>query len=134
MYYERYRIDKVALELLRDITLSRVGRCDKALILSRMGLDVWDVLDIESERAPMVRALPNTEPPHALTRHFWVRRMLEIIAREEAIGIWGTLMGNADVPVEKRASFEQTMLGLSAFFGKSILEVSGVKSLRIGFV
>ncbi|KAF9454114.1 hypothetical protein P691DRAFT_657002 [Macrolepiota fuliginosa MF-IS2] len=124
MYYERYRTDRVALELLRDITLLRVGRGERAVMLSKIGLDVWDVLDIELKHVPAIRALPDTEPPYALTRHFWTRRMLDVIAREEAIEVWGTLLGNADVPMEKRASFEQTMLGLSAFFGESLSETT----------
>ncbi|KXN88780.1 F-box only protein 21 [Leucoagaricus sp. SymC.cos] len=120
MYNERYRMDKVALELLRDITLSRCIRNEKALMLSKMGLDVWDVLQIESEWSTTIRCLSNVQPPYALTLSFWARRMLEIIAREEAIDVWGTLLATADVPMEKRASSEQTMLGMSAFFGKSM--------------
>lgn len=124
MYGERYRVDMVALELLRGITLSRADRNDRAVILSEMGLDVWDVFDIEWGYVPTIRSSSATEPPYALTQYFWLKRMLEIIARREAIGVWATLMANADVPVEKRASFEHTMLGLSAFFGHSTHDVS----------
>jgi F-box protein 21 len=126
MYYERYRIDKVVLELLRDMTISRYTRNDKALMLSKMGFDVWDVLEIESAWTPNFRTLSNVEPPHALTLRFWAQRMMEVIAKEEAIDVWGTLLATADVPVERRASFEQTMLGLSAFFGQSMHDVSNV--------
>jgi len=122
MYYERCRIDMVALELIRDVTLHRVGRNEKAIMLSGMGLDIWDVLDIETEYAPDTRSLSNLDPPYALTQHFWVRQMLDIIAQEEAVRHWATLPKDAQVLVEKRPSFEQAMLGLSAFFGKSLVD------------
>lgn len=127
MYYERCRIDTVALELVRDITLHRVGRNEKAILLSGMGLDVWDILDIETKYAPDTRSLSNVDPPYALTQNFWVRQMLEVIAQWEAVQRWATHSGDAQMPAEKRASYEQTILGLSAFFGKSLVDV-GVAS------
>jgi hypothetical protein len=134
MYCERYRLDKIALEILHDITISRCTRNEKALMLSKMGLDIWDVLVITVASAPAVRSLSSVEPPYALTQCFWAKKMLEVISREEAIDVWATLLATADVPVEQRASFEQTMLGLSSFFGKSMQDVSGGLLIHLGRV
>jgi F-box protein 21 len=123
MYCERRRIDRSALELLRDITLFRTNRNDKAVILTTMGPDVWDVLDIERTFLPSIRS-PSPELPYALTQHFWAQRILETMARRETIDVWATLLPDADVATDDRASFEQTMLGLSSFLGHSMHDVS----------
>ncbi|KAJ3568594.1 hypothetical protein NP233_g5615 [Leucocoprinus birnbaumii] len=78
---------------------------------------------IETQWIPDLRKL-DAEPQYALTRRFWAQRMMEVIAREEAIDVWGTLLPTRNIPVGQRASYEKTTLGLSAFFGKSLYDMT----------
>ena len=124
MYLQRRQLDCLALRYLDDIVVERVGRQETARALFRLYMDVWDVLELESQ-CPIPelfadgadRFIGSRIPHHAITRRYWAKSMLDTISRGHAIDIWRTFW-TAPSPSEM-PSFELTMSCLSCFFGQS---------------
>lgn len=125
MYAERRRLDSRALELLEKIVRQRIDRYKYATTLTEMSFDVWDVLELES-RCPVPG--PFREEgfkdgvilPHALTRCYWARSVLEAISRSYAIDLWGKLITPGEIDL---VSFEDAFSALSCFYAKPPSEV-----------
>jgi F-box protein 21 len=110
LYAIRRRIDKVAIEHLDTLLqnrreLRRTGEC-----ILDLSMDVWDVLDIESQLSDAEESTP-----HSFTRSFWANSLLKALTRSCALLVWRKfwLKGLPD------PTFEDTMNLLSAFFGYS---------------
>ncbi|TFK36986.1 hypothetical protein BDQ12DRAFT_736713 [Crucibulum laeve] len=117
MYLERRRLDGIALNLLDEIVMHRIGRYTKAQVLSQMALDVWDVLELESHLPVPIPFQQDTNlifnaevAPHALTRRYWAKSMCEVILKAYAYEIFQEAR-------DDRVSFDETMSALSCFFG-----------------
>ena len=75
MYLQRRQLDGLALRHLDTIVLERVGRQETAGALFRLYMDLWDVLELESQ-CPVPELFPDRTdefiglrvPPHAITR------------------------------------------------------------------
>jgi F-box protein 21 len=124
MYLRRRQLDSLALGYLDKIVVERVGRQETAGALFRLYMDVWDVLELESQ-CPIPglfadgadRFIGLRVPHYAITRRYWAKSMLDTISRGHAIDIWRTFWivpSPSDTP-----SFELTMSSLSCFFGQS---------------
>ncbi|KAJ7361565.1 YccV-like-domain-containing protein [Mycena albidolilacea] len=116
MYAERRGRDKIALGLLRDMTLHREGRYQLAANLASMSFDIWDALEIQcSLPVPTLFGGSTTAvaAPYALTLRFWAEAILDAISRKFAVLRWGRLneTGNS-------VSFVDAFSSLSCFFGK----------------
>lgn len=124
LYLQRRQLDCLALQYLDNIVVERVGRQKNTRALFRLSMDVWDVLELESqcpvpelfaERADKFIGL--TVPYRAITRRHWAKSMLDAISRGHAINMWRTFW---IVPSPSETpSFELTMSSLSCFFGQS---------------
>lgn len=120
-YADRRRLDCYALKLLDEIVDQRSDRVSRARTLCHsLSFDVWDVLSTESRRILFEDEDADfymdaiVSAPYALTRRFWARKMLGVIARYHAIKIWSNLH---IVGADDHVSFEESLAGLSAFFG-----------------
>lgn len=130
MYAERSRLDARALDILQSMMAEPRGR----LLLARdvahgLSFDVWHALELLT-RGPIPRCFLDESaqheqdvnkpiPPHAITRKFWAKAMLGVIARRNAIRTWGRLhQPGHDV------TFEEALSGLSAFFCVSPYQIS----------
>lgn len=127
MYFERGRLDRHAMSLLEEISTRRSGRCRHAVELSRMGLDVYDILDLESHCfvPSILRGIvPEVQVNislHEVTRSFWARHIGTIILREYAVDLWKVAYANR---LENDATdFEEALVGLSCFFGIPTVKV-----------
>lgn len=115
MFFERARMDNEALRDLDDIYLCRRSRSECARSLVRLSYDIWNAIERES-----LSSLPKAIQGHgdgahpSVTRSFWAREALQMIARNEAIQRWGALLDSA---VDNSMSIEEGFSGLSAFFG-----------------
>lgn len=126
LYAARRRLDAKALSILDAIVNSRRERCEHAKILAELAYDVWDVLDLQNlcaipeffRQTDSQNLLPVI--PHAITRQFWARAMLQAIARGYAVRLWGRLLAPGG---SQSASFEETFAALSCFFGKDPAKV-----------
>ena len=124
MYLQRRQLDCLALQYLDKIVLEIVGRQETAEALFRLYMDVWDLLELESQ-CPVPELFAEREdgfvglkvPPHAITRRFWAKMMLDTISRGHAVDIWRTFW--MVPPPSETPSFELTMSSLSCFFGQS---------------
>ena len=122
MFVERAKLDNVARDLLIQLVEDRqnLRRYGAGVAMIEFGMDVWDVLHLESGRPrpnafrPLDEADDTPHPVHSLTRTFWARSCLEMISRAEAIGIWKDVMtaGKSDA-----RSFERAISSLSCFLG-----------------
>ena len=126
MYLHRRQLDCLALRYLDKIVLERVGRQETAGALFRLYMDVWDVLELESQCpvpelfadiADEFMELRGPGPRHAITRRYWAKSMLDTISRGHAIDIWRAFW--IVPPPSETPSFELTMSSLSCFFGQS---------------
>ena len=124
MYLQRRQLDCLALGYLDKIVLERVGRQETASALFRLYMDVWDVLELESQ-CPVPELFADGAdgfiglriPRHAITRRYWAKSMLDTISRGHAIDIWRAFW--IIPPPFETPSFELTMSSMSCFFGKS---------------
>ena len=124
MYAERRRIDQTAVRCLERLLNSRNDRQTLAASIADSSMDVWDVLELESNcpvPAPFGKEGEEFEgeriPEHALTRRYWARSLLEVVSRGHAVSKWGAyfLSGtDHDAP-----SFEDALKLMSCFFGVS---------------
>ena len=124
LYFQRRQLDCLALRYLDKIVVERVGRQETAEALFRLSMDVWDVLELESQ-CPVPELFADKAdsfiglkvPYHAITTRYWARSMLDTISRGHAIDIWRAFWivhSPSELP-----SFELTMSSLSCFFGQS---------------
>ena len=111
LYATRRRIDKVAVEHLDKLLqnrreLRRTGEC-----ILDLSMDVWDVLDIESQFPDAGEGIPQ----HSFTRRFWATALLKALTQSCALLVWRKfwLKSSPD------PTFEDTMNLLSGFFGHS---------------
>lgn len=106
--------------------VERVGRQENARALFRLYMDVWDVLELESQ-CPVPELFADRAdrfiglrvPYYAITRRHWAKSMLDTISRGHAIDIWRTFWIVPPPSESERPSFELTMSCLSCFFGQS---------------
>lgn len=134
IYAERRSLDKQALKLVDEIREFVEGeRHEKArILLNQYGFDIWDALKLESEipipscfRSPESLALASpsslkVEPADdALSRRFWARSVMGMLARVEAVDVWVQLF-SAEA---KLVSFEDALGSLSSGFNVSLQEV-----------
>ncbi|KAF8807836.1 hypothetical protein BYT27DRAFT_7139292 [Phlegmacium glaucopus] len=124
LYFQRRQLDCLALQYLDKIVMERIGRQETAGALFRLSMDVWDVLELESQ-CPVPELFADRAdrfirlriPYHAITRRHWAKSMLDTISRGHAIDIWRPFWV---VPSpSKKPPFELTMSSLSCFFGQS---------------
>ncbi|KAF8167626.1 hypothetical protein B0H34DRAFT_24380 [Crassisporium funariophilum] len=122
LYQQRRQLDLVALQYLDKMVTLKVGQTETARSLFRLGMDVWDALELESLcPIPELFAGEGMEfsggsiPDHAITRRFWAKSMLDTISRGHAIGIWQRFWTSQP----EKPSFEETISALSCFFGTS---------------
>jgi F-box protein 21 len=125
MYAERRRLDRCVLCLTDEIVHERIGRGERAKLLnSAYGFDAWDVLELEARRPvpdPFQEHDENvTAPPQTITRRFWAKQVLGVIARHHALSLWGRLINSRD---NDALSFEDSISALSSFFGHPVAEV-----------
>jgi F-box protein 21 len=127
MFYDRRRLDCLAMKLLEEIIEQRSDRISRAKELCSLSFDVWNAMDRETRCVvPEMFCKPGDEPGavvpanHALTRRYWAKQVQGVIARHRAIGLWAhlRLQGPDDV-----LSFEEVLAGLSTFFGHIPSEV-----------
>ncbi|PFH49695.1 hypothetical protein AMATHDRAFT_147095 [Amanita thiersii Skay4041] len=134
LYNERRSIDQVAVSCLEVMVLNRTARYEQAATLTRVSLDIWDVLDIESRCAvPSIFGDSSddaTPRPHALTRKHWAKAMADAITRATAIDVWSTVIqDNSEEEESQRAihdeyRFEYAISALSCFFGRPLTETT----------
>jgi F-box protein 21 len=111
LYASRRRIDNVAINHLDNLLqnrkeLRRTGEC-----ILDLSMDVWDVLEIESQFSEAEGSIPQ----HSLTRRFWANALLEAFTRSRSLLVWRKFwLKNLPDP-----TFEDTMNLLSGFFGYS---------------
>lgn len=124
LYFQRRQLDCLALQYLGKIVMERVGRQETARALFRLSMDVWDVLELESQcPVPEIfadrtdRFIGSRIPHHPITRRYWAKSMLDTISRGHAVNIWRTFW--IVPPPSEIPSFELTMSSLSCFFGQS---------------
>lgn len=122
MLTERRRLDSYALVELEEIINSRAGRSYRAQKVCRLlSEDVWDVLDIERNRALPGLYTEDGDPadtgavPHILTRQFWAHHMLGAIVRNRSMILWKDIHADNQ---EEPARFDQVFAALSGFFGQ----------------
>lgn len=126
MYFERRRMDAVALRLLRKIVMKRPGRYEHTAAVFRLGFDIWDALDIESKGnvLPLVDQnvvhRPDQSSPPLFTRTFWAKSLMKSIARGYAFRLWGRVAS----PTGTGVAFVEAYSALSCFFGVSPKDVS----------
>ncbi len=133
LYAARRRIDRKALSLLDRIVQQRNGQLDHVAALCSMSFDVWDVLEIEASQPvpPLLRAFYNdpsdasSVAPHAITRRYWARTILESIARIYAVNLWDRQQ-RGDLSV----TFVDSFSALSCFSGFSPKYVRVINHLR----
>jgi F-box protein 21 len=126
MFYDRRRLDYLAVKLLDEIIEKRLGRTSRARKLCSLSLDVWNALDFETRCAvPEIfhthsNARVDVPASYALTRRYWAKKVLGVIARHRAIGLWAhlRLQGPDDT-----IAFEELLADLSAFFDHTSSEV-----------
>ena len=122
IFLERAKLDNVARGLLVNLVENRQNekRYGAGVTMIKFGMDVWDVLHLESRRPrpnafrPIDEAGDTPQPEHSLTRTFWARACLEMVSRAEAIDIWKDIMyaGKTDA-----RAFERAISSLSCFLG-----------------
>lgn len=128
MYTERRRLDSFAKTTLAVIVHNRIDRYRHAYLLSQMGFDVWDYLDLAA-RQPIPQVFRNgttTADPAALapsqygiTEAMWARLLLQNICRTSAIRLWARLAN----PEQGAVPFVEGYLALSCFLGESPYQV-----------
>src|SRR6266550_1149688 len=139
LYAERRRIDRMALDHLRNMIFSREHRYDHAENLMRMSLDVWDILDVERQLPiPPSFRIYASEPDgivkdYALTRRYWANLMADVIVRCSALDVWKAVIDENNPFIQESddpsvqssgALFELAMSAFSCFFGRPLTEVS----------
>ncbi|KAF8640838.1 hypothetical protein AX17_000487 [Amanita inopinata Kibby_2008] len=134
LYVKRRCMDQIAISHLQNMVLDRADRYGNVAAIARMSLDVWDALDIESRLAiPVTFRVGDSENdavvhPHALTRRYWARSMLDVIVRSSAIDIWRAIIEDTPQSVYPHAQsitpFERAVSALSCFFGRPVSEIS----------
>jgi hypothetical protein len=132
MYTIRRRMDRHANVLLDTVVCQPSKREATATELVRdMGYDIWDNMSLIAEqgRASEVTEDSNVEqieeilPKKGLTRKYWARQILNVIARVRALNIWLPLANSFEAEVP----FEHALAALSGFFGEDVERV-GCKS------
>ena len=138
LYAERRRIDRIAMAHLQDMIMDRVHRYSRAEALLQMSLDVWDVLDIESQLPIPVpfrisaSELDGIVGDHALTRRYWAKSLGDNIVRCTALDVWkdvidednSSVIEPDDLNAQSVTLFELAMSSFSCFFGRPLSEVS----------
>ena len=141
LYFERRRLESQVLAMMKGIILGNVGeeRLEKeeerehpvpwlqvvGRSTARLGMDVYDVLDILQRTAPRrFRGAPEEaelayENPTSPWKS-WAVYLKGFILRHDALSRWIRMK---DHPEE--TTFERALAGLSAFYGVSYVEVSG---------
>ena len=121
MFYDRRRLDRLAVTLLDGIIEKRSDRTSRARKLCMLSLDIWNALDCETQCAvPEIfrkhsdRTVADTPATYALTRRYWAKEMQGVIARHNSIGLWAHLRLQDPDNV---LSFEEVLAGISTFFG-----------------
>ncbi|KAF9041733.1 hypothetical protein BDZ89DRAFT_1009505 [Hymenopellis radicata] len=116
LYGARRRIDRKALNLLDHIVEQRNGQLDHVAALCSMSFDVWDVLEMEALNRTFYNDPSDSSSvaPHAITRRYWARTILDSIARIYAVNLWDR---------QQRGDFSVTFVdsfsALSCFSGYS---------------
>ena len=130
LFLERRRLDHDALSLVDEIRLNIAGRSSRARVLAReYSFDVWDALEAETVlpvpqycRCPYRRLDQDSEreaAPQALPRRYWAGAVQGVIARYWAVEMWKRAVAEDDA-----VTFEEVLMGFSAFFGWSPFSVS----------
>ncbi|KAI0801074.1 hypothetical protein C8Q74DRAFT_1364725 [Fomes fomentarius] len=123
LFRRRHEIDRRALALVDEIRLNVEGRSARARVLAReYSFDVWDALRVESvlplpkyfRRPPQDKAEDIEPAPHAFPRRYWARAVQGVIAR-----YWAVVMWKRAVAGDQKVTFEELLMGFSAFFGWS---------------
>ncbi|KAI0719980.1 hypothetical protein C8T65DRAFT_706004 [Cerioporus squamosus] len=129
MYIERYKLDRVALQLVDHI---RTHPTDRDAPANRIAAElsaagIWDALEYETQvpvprafRDPEVDDMTEEPTPHALPRRFWAKATLGALARKEAVETWCRLLEDT----EYAGGFEDMLKGLSAFTDVSPSQVT----------
>jgi len=129
MYIIRSRIDHRADSLLDGIVCQTTGREVLASeLVQDMGYDIWDIMSRITEQVQLTtfeilldrsgNVQSDTLLPVAgLTRKYWARQILDMIARVRGLNIWRPL---GESFVREDVSFEHGLAGFSAFFGQDV--------------
>ncbi len=127
LFRRRHEIDRRALALVDEIRLNVEGRSARARVLAReYSFDVWEALRVESVlplpkyfRSPQDKAKDIEPAPHAFPRRYWARAVQGVIARYWAVDMWKRVVAG-----DQNVTFEELLMGFSAFFGWSPQAVS----------
>ncbi|KAI0715409.1 hypothetical protein C8Q76DRAFT_796170 [Earliella scabrosa] len=122
LFVERRRLDREALLLVDEIRLNIAGRGARARVLAReYSFDVWDALTAETVlplpkyfRSPHHLNSERDPAPQAFPRRYWARAVQGVIARYWAVEMWKRAVAGDD-----EVTFEEVLMGFSAFFGWS---------------
>jgi F-box protein 21 len=128
MFYDRRRLDRLAVKLLDEVIEEKSGRTSRTRELCSLSHDVWNALDFEArcavpeifrthDRDDEKAGVPASYP---LTRRYWAKKIQGVIVRHRAIGLWANLRLQGPDSV---LSFEEVLAGLSAFFDYASVEV-----------
>ncbi|CAL1695039.1 unnamed protein product [Somion occarium] len=126
LYIQRRTLDRKALQSLDEIRKDRRDRHNKVATITDFSFDIWDAIRQES-RIPIPLCFrgsygeqdESAVPPDALPRQFWANTILGVIARRQAVGIWGrTFSEQGDVP------FEEALASLSSVYSVSVKEIT----------
>lgn len=135
LYYARRGLDHKALALVDEIRRNPSGRHDKASLFAReYSFDAFDALELEAELpipacfrsdAPgdtSTKDASEEEIPYVMSRRYWAKALIGIIARCHTIKTWARLFSTPDNENES-VTFEEALAGLSAFFDESPRQV-----------
>lgn len=130
MYLIRSRIDHRADSLLDGIVCQTTGREVLASeLVHDMGYDIWDIMSLITEQVQLTKfeilldRSGNVQddtlllPVTGLTRKYWARQILDMIARARGLNIWRPL---GESFLRDDVSFEHGLAGFSAFFGQDV--------------
>lgn len=136
LYYTRRGLDHKALALVDEIRRNPYGRHDNASLFAReYSFDAFDALELEAELpipacfrsdAPgdtSTKDASEEEIPYVMSRRYWAKALIGIIARCHTIKTWARLFSTPDNENES-VTFEEALAGLSAFFDESPRQIS----------
>ena len=121
LYMKRRELDHRALALVDLIRLEIPGRSARARVLvQELSFDVWDALRAETVlplpkyfRSPQDKSTVEAAP-HAFPRRYWARAVQGVVARYWAVRMWQRAAAG-----DFAVTFEEVLMGFSAFFGWS---------------